>query len=314
MPAAILLQGLSKTYVSGPPWKRKRVEALKPTDLEVPWGGVFGLLGLNGAGKTTTVKLILGLLKASSGRAEILGGDIADRAIRCQIGYLPELPYFSRQLTAFETLRYFGSLYGFTGAGLDRKVEETLELVRLTRAAHQRVAEYSKGMQQRLGIGQALIGGPKLFLCDEPMSGLDPVGNKEMREIFLDMKRSGTTIFMNTHILDEAERICDHIAVLHEGRLIAQAPIAEVLEARARVPYVLELPQDALRVLKDHPVQGIRLEGVCLTLAGADLSSVLAELSKLGVQPTSVRPLSSAMEAYFLRTIGYAAAGKEAVA
>ncbi len=304
MAAAVLLEGLSKTYVSGPPWKRKRVAALKPVDLEVPEGGVFGLLGLNGAGKTTTVKLVLGLLKPTTGSACVLGGSVGDRNVRRRIGYLPELPYFSRQLTAWETLRYFGSLYGLSGVALDRRVDEVLELVRLGSASRRRVAEYSKGMQQRLGIGQALIGSPSLFLCDEPMSGLDPVGIKEMRDIFLDLKRTGTTVLMNTHILDEVERICDRVAVLHEGRLVAHVPVAEVLAARDRVPYVLEVPEGALPAGKEADGPGFRREGRDLVTTGAELPEALAALSRIGVKPSSVRPLSSAVESWFLGVIG----------
>jgi ABC-2 type transport system ATP-binding protein len=308
---AVRLEGLSKTYVSGPPWKRRRVEALKPLDLEVPRGGAFGLLGLNGAGKTTTVKLMLGLLKPTTGRSSVLGGDIADRAVRRRIGYLPELPYFSRQLTAAEILRHFGSLYGLSGAGLDRKVDEVLELVRLSGAARRRVAEFSKGMQQRLGIGQALIGGPELLLCDEPMSGLDPVGIKEMRDIFLDLRRSGTTVLMNTHILDEVERLCDRVAVLHEGRLAAHVPVSEVLAARDRVPYELEIPDAGRRAWKGRTPEGARWEGEGLVTTGARLADALSDLAAAGVKPSSIRPLSSAVEAWFLETVSPGGVGKE---
>ncbi len=304
MPSAARLVNLSKTYKSGNLLSRKKVQALKPLDLELPEGGVFGLLGLNGAGKTTTVKLMLGLLKPTTGYTEILGGDISDRSIRRQIGYLPELPYFSRQLTAYETLSYFGSLFGWSGATLRKKVDRILELVRLEAAAHQKVSEYSKGMQQRLGIGQALIGEPKLFLCDEPMSGLDPVGNREMREIFLDLKRTGTTIFMNTHILDEVERLCDRIAILHAGNLVAAASMTEVLSARALVPYVLDLPLACLPSFSTRLVKGTRLEGNRLTVSGRELQEVLESLTRAGIKPDSIRPLSSAVEAYFLQAIG----------
>ena len=186
---AIHIEGLSKTYKTGFWFKPKITHALNNLTLDVYEKEAFGLLGLNGAGKTTAIKIILGFLAPTAGSVQVLGGKISDREVRNQIGYLSELPYFSRQHTGRELLEYFGSLHGFSGSTLQHRVDEVLELVRMSKASREKVSGYSKGMLQRIGIGQALIGKPKLLICDEPMSGLDPVGYKEMRDIFIDLKK-----------------------------------------------------------------------------------------------------------------------------
>ncbi len=264
----------------------------------------FGLLGLNGAGKTTTIKLILGLLKATTGDITVLGGKISDRSIREKIGYLPEMPYFSKQHTGREILEYYGSLCGLTGKALSQRVDEVLDLVRMTNASRQRIAGYSKGMQQRIGIGQALIGKPLLLVCDEPMSGLDPVGYKEMRDIFLDLKKTGTTLFLNTHILDEVERICDRVGVLHEGMLADVATIPSIMESSIPVDYWVEVPKSDASKLSGMPFQEsiAKLGGV--QVAGMVLPETLTLLTASRAVVKGIRPLSSIVEAYFLKTIG----------
>jgi ABC-2 type transport system ATP-binding protein len=301
---AIRIRGLSKTYKTGF-WLRPKVtRALKDLHLDVRENEAFGLMGLNGAGKTTVIKLILGLLKPTAGSISVLDGDISQRLVRQRIGYLSELPYFSKQQTGRELLEYFGSLHGLSGKTLGRRVDEILELVRMTGASRLRVGGYSKGMLQRIGIGQALIGRPRLLICDEPMSGLDPVGYKEMRDIFIELKKTGTTLFLNTHILDEVERICDRIGILHEGLLKEVTPVSKILESTVPVDYWVEAERGEAGKLAGIPFQETVAKNGGVQVAGLVLAETLALLASRGAKVKSVRPLSSLVEAYFLRAIG----------
>jgi ABC-2 type transport system ATP-binding protein len=301
---AIRVRNLSKVYRHNNPFKRHREAALKPLDLDVPSHQAFGLIGLNGAGKTTLVKILLGLLSPTTGSLEVLGGSIGSRRIRARVGYLPELPYFPRQMTAKELLAYYGYLYGLRGKALSNRVEEILGIVRLEKAAEFRIAEYSKGMQQRVGIGQALIGKPELILCDEPVTGLDPVGYREVREIFLELKRTGTTLFFNTHVLSEVEKICDWVGVLHEGVLRRVARVTEVMAEKLEMDYWVELSGVADDKLRGFPHAESVAKSGGFQVSGRDLSVVLGDLSARGITVSGVRPLSSLVESFFLRTIG----------
>ncbi|MGH7739768.1 MAG: ABC transporter ATP-binding protein [bacterium] len=303
-PCAIRIQGMSKTYKTGFWFKPKVTPAVKSLTLEAADNQAFGLLGLNGAGKTTTLKVILGFVYPDAGKVEIFGGKISDRRIRAKIGYLSELPYFSKQHTGRELLSYFGALHGYAGRQLSTRVDEVLELVRMTRAARERLSSYSKGMLQRIGIGQALIGNPKLLICDEPMSGLDPVGYKEMRDIFLDLKKNGTTLFLNTHILDEVERICDRVGIMHEGVLKEVAPIAKVLSSDNAVDYWIDIEKSAAPKLAGLPFQDSVHQNGGVQIAGNLLNQILSQIQSRGVAIEAVRPLASAVEAYFLKAIG----------
>jgi ABC-2 type transport system ATP-binding protein len=301
--SAIHIEGLSKTYKTGFWFKPKITHALNNLTLDVYEKEAFGLLGLNGAGKTTTIKIILGFLAASAGSVQILGGKISDREVRNQIGYLSELPYFSRQHTGRELLEYFGSLHGFSGLTLQKRVDEVLELVRMTKASREKVSGYSKGMLQRIGIGQALIGKPKLLICDEPMSGLDPVGYKEMRDIFIDLKKMGTTLFLNTHIMDEVERVCDRIGILHGGQLREVASVSDILQSSVHVDYWVDVDSQDASQLAGTPLQKSIAENSGVQIKGSDLSETLNLLNQRQVKTKGVRPLSSVMEAYFLKSI-----------
>jgi ABC-2 type transport system ATP-binding protein len=301
---AIQIKDLSKTYKTGFWLAPKVTQALKNLSLDVHEKEAFGLLGLNGAGKTTTIKLMLGFLRPSAGSVDLLGGKISDRSVRDRIGYLSELPYFSRQHTGRELLEYFGALHALSGGRLRKRVDEVLELVRMTKAAKDKVSGYSKGMLQRIGIGQALIGNPKLLICDEPMSGLDPVGYKEMRDIFIELKKTGTTLFLNTHIMDEVERVCDRIGIIHNGELKKVASVADVLHSSVQVDYWVDVePRDAAN-LSGTPFQKTVAENSGFHVTGAELPDALALLNNKQVKTKGVRPLSSVMEAYFLKTIG----------
>lgn len=304
LPCAIQIRDLSKTYKTGFWLAPKVTHALKGLQLDVHENQAFGLLGLNGAGKTTAIKLILGLLRPTHGSVSVLGGSISDRNIRSQIGYLSELPYFSRQHTGRELLEYFGALNGLAGRALHSRVDEVLELVRMTPAAKEKVSGYSKGMLQRIGIGQALIGKPRLLICDEPMSGLDPVGYKEMRDIFIDLKRIGTTLFLNTHIMDEVERICDRIGILHDGRLKEVAMVPDILQSAVPVDYWIDVEKSEASKLKGLPFQTSVSQNGGVQVTAMVLAETMSLLMSRRAKVHSVRPLSSLIEAYFLRSIG----------
>lgn len=219
-------KGLTKEVVSQ--FLRKRTRILDGVDLKVEQGHTFGLLGLNGAGKTTTIKLLLGLLKPTSGTASVFGKEAGAQDALQKIGFLPENPYFYSQLTARECLVFMASLFGLTGKVARERTEQLLALVKMTASADQPMSKYSKGMLQRIGIAQSLINEPEVIFWDEPMSGLDIIGRRDVRQILHDLKAKGCTIFFNSHLLPDVSEICDSIGILHQGKLIAQEPMANV--------------------------------------------------------------------------------------
>jgi ABC-2 type transport system ATP-binding protein len=221
------IKGLSKEYRLG--LRRQHVIALDHLDLEIEEGEIFGFLGPNGAGKTTTIKLLLGLLHPTAGSAWILGRTIDEVEVKQDVGYLPESPFFYEYLTAEEFLTFYGQLFGLSGRGLAKKVDELLELVSMTHARRLPLGKFSKGMLQRVGIAQALINDPKLVILDEPMSGLDPIGRRDVRDIILRLRDGGKTIFFSTHILPDVEMICDRIAILVKGRLRAVGAVQDLV-------------------------------------------------------------------------------------
>ena len=224
---AIDIQGLEKTYSVGF-WRKQPKHALKPLHLSVEHGEVFGFLGPNGAGKTTTLKLLMGLMYPTSGSARILGMEINDPRMKAQIGFLPEQPYFYDYLTARELLTYYGKLSGVATRELPQRIAAVLDCVGLTSAATTQLRKFSKGMLQRAGIAQAILHDPKVVFLDEPMSGLDPMGRREVRDLMVQLKQEGKTIFFSTHILSDAEALCDRVAVLHEGELRGIGTVAEL--------------------------------------------------------------------------------------
>lgn len=222
----LVTQGLTKVFPPqiGQPAK----QALHDLTLEIREGETFGLLGPNGAGKTTTQKLLLGLCRPTSGKIAVFGKSPEHPSIRQEIGFLPENPYFYTYLTGKEFLAFCGGMYGLSGETLKSRIAELLKLVDMESAANVQLRKYSKGMLQRVGIAQALINDPKLVFLDEPMSGLDPVGRRQFRQIILELKEQGKTLFFNSHILSDVEEICDRFGILHQGHLVAQKSIKEV--------------------------------------------------------------------------------------
>lgn len=229
-PPVVQTSGLGKVYRTGF-WLNQKVESLKNCSLNVYPGETFGLLGPNGAGKTTLLKLLLGIVRPSSGRGLLLGQPLGDRAVKQRIGYLPENAYFYDYLTGWEFLQMAAGLFQIPTAVQRQRIPQLLELVGLSQqsARKKQLRQYSKGMLQRVGMAQALINDPELVFLDEPMSGLDPLGRYQMREIILSLQNQGKTIFFNSHILSEVEQICDRIAILNQGELICTGSLDELL-------------------------------------------------------------------------------------
>ncbi len=226
-------------------WGRARVTALTDLSLEVRQGEVFGLLGPNGSGKTTTIKLLLGLIRATSGDAFVFGRDPSDRVVKNRIGYLPEETYLYRFLDAEETLAFFGRLFGLDSATIRARSKALIAEVGLERAARRRLGEYSKGMARRLGLAQALINDPDLVILDEPTSGLDPIGSAEVKNLIVRLKARGKTVLLCSHLLADVEDVCDRIAILHQGVLRECGPVADLLRDDRRMVVELDRPDEA---------------------------------------------------------------------
>ncbi len=224
----IQTQNLSKIFFSG--FLRKKIKALDRLNLEVKSNEIFGYLGPNGSGKTTSIKLFVGLLRPSTGKVKIFNQDISSQEVLSRIGYMPEAPDFYDYLTAWELLDYYGQLCHLEKSIRQQRTEELLSLVELERFKTMQLRTFSKGMLQRLGIAQALINDPKLVILDEPMAGLDPAGRKKVRDIIIDLKRKGKTVFFSTHVLWDVELICDRVGILINGRLRNIGRLDEMLQ------------------------------------------------------------------------------------
>jgi ABC-2 type transport system ATP-binding protein len=224
---AIEILGLEKTYSVGF-WTKRPKRALHPLHLTVEEGEIFGFLGPNGAGKTTTLKLLMGLVFPTAGSARLLGREWTDPEVKAQIGFLPEQPYFYDHLTAHELLKYYAQLSGVSAKERSRRVEATLQRVGLKDVQGVQLRKFSKGMLQRVGIAQAILHEPKLVFFDEPMSGLDPMGRREVRDLMEELKHEGKTVFFSTHILSDAEALCDRVAIIHKGELRGVGAVAEL--------------------------------------------------------------------------------------
>ena len=226
---AIETKSLSKVYVSS--FGKKKVRALSELDLTIEEGTIFGLLGPNGAGKTTLVKLLLEIIFPTFGTAKILGEDVNNFLLKKKIGYLPENHKYPPYLTGGEVLKYFGKLSGLNSNNIDGKIDELLELVKLSKWKKAKVRTYSKGMLQRLGLAQAMINDPELIFLDEPTDGVDPIGRKEIRDILLELKTQSKTIFLNSHLLSEVEMITDRVGILNKGKLLREGTVKELTES-----------------------------------------------------------------------------------
>lgn len=227
-----VVQTLNLTKVYRDFWGREKVRALNALDLEIRRGEIFGLLGPNGSGKTTTIKLVLGLLFPTSGRALVFGRDATDVGKNERLGYLPEESYLYKFLNAEETLDFYGRLFNMSAAVRRQRAAELIQMVGLERAKRRQLREYSKGMTRRIGLAQALINDPELILLDEPTSGLDPIGTREMKDLILRLREQGKTIVMSSHLLADVQDVCDRIAILHHGDLKELGRVDSLLKVR----------------------------------------------------------------------------------
>ncbi|HEY6507702.1 MAG TPA: ABC transporter ATP-binding protein [Vicinamibacterales bacterium] len=309
---AIRTEQLSKHYPIGF-WRPRPYVALHPLTLSVGAGEVFGFLGPNGAGKTTTLKLLMQLVFPTGGTAQILGRPLGDAATKRRIGYLPENPYFYDYLTAEELLTYFASLFGYAGTERRTRVARLLDDVGLGAERRLPLRKFSKGMVQRVGIAQALINDPELVFFDEPMSGLDPLGRREIRELILRLRGQGRTVFFSSHVLSDAEALCSRVAILVGGRMVASGAISEIqaldvggwdVVVRGLQPSVLDALTRAGRVTASTAIGGDRY---ALELPGSEEPHVLlAELATTGARLVSAHPLRSSLEDFFVRQVAAA--------
>ncbi len=295
---AIETRGLTKRYGA--------VTALDGLSMTVPRGEIFGFLGPNGAGKTTTVKLLLGLARPTAGEAWILGEPAGDRRARRHVGYLPELFRYQAWLSAQEVLELHAELAGIPREQRRSEVRGALDAVGLVRRAGDRVGTFSKGMQQRLGLGVALLGAPELIFLDEPTSALDPVGRHDVREIIRDLKQRGTAVFLNSHLLSEVEQVCDRVAVVDRGHTIATGSLDQLLGAsrtvRLRVTGLTSTAEAAIRGFGTPAIEGewYTFQGV----ADETVPDLVATIVARGGRVYAVEPRHQTLEDRFLQLLG----------
>jgi ABC-2 type transport system ATP-binding protein len=246
MSPALAVETINLTKELESQFLRKRFRVLDSVNINVVRGETYGLLGLNGAGKTTTLKLLLGLMRPTSGTINVLGAPAGTKSVLEKVGFLPENPYFYSHLTGRECLDFIGSLFALETRTRKAKTTDLLALVEMTEAADVPMRKYSKGMLQRIGIAQCLLNEPEIVFLDEPMSGLDIIGRKDMRDILKKLKSEGRTVFFNSHLLPDVNEVCDRIAILHKGSLISQSPLREIAPSGAYA----ELEEHFLAALK----------------------------------------------------------------
>jgi ABC-2 type transport system ATP-binding protein len=310
MSTIIEIENLTKDYEVGF-WKKKKVRALDNLSLQVEAGQIFGFLGGNGAGKTTTIKILMSLIFPTGGRARILGRDISDVKMRARIGYCPENPYFYDYLKASELMLYFGELFGLDKARAKKKSEELLTKVGLEEKDwNKQLRKFSKGMLQRVGLAQALINEPEIVFLDEPMSGLDPIGRREIRELIAELRERGTTVFMSTHILSDIEALCDNVAILRGGQLAATGKLDDLLsESGEKQTFEINLQGISAAALasaaRDLPGLEISAKANGATVHVAeetDIDRILQLARENGGRLVSVIPVKQSLEELFIKT------------
>jgi ABC-2 type transport system ATP-binding protein len=303
--AAIEISGLSKDYSIGF-WRKRLFRALDHLSLQVEQGEVFGFLGPNGAGKTTTLKILTGLIFPTEGSATILGHPAGRPKAFLHVGFLPEQPYFYDYLTPEELLDYFARFFPFTAAERKRRRDAVLDQVGLAEVRNRPLRKFSKGMLQRVGIAQAILHEPEIVLLDEPMSGLDPVGRHEVRELILQLKAAGKTVFFSTHILSDAEALCDRVAILNRGRLVGVGQISALLQRQVGYEAVVECSSpDKLQSLKPLATNvPLMTGGQCrIVVPEQDLRRLLALCQSDGLRLVSLNPVRVSLEDYFVEVL-----------
>jgi ABC-2 type transport system ATP-binding protein len=315
MAPAIETERLTKDYRVGF-WRPRPYRALEALTLAVAPGEVFGFLGPNGAGKTTTLKLLMQLVYPTAGEARILGRPVGDLEVRRRIGYLPENPYFYDNLTAEELLDYFGGLFGYSAADRRRRVARRLDQVGLGAERRLQLRKYSKGMIQRVGIAQALLNDPEVVFFDEPMSGLDPLGRRDMRELILGLREGGTTVFFSSHILSDAEALCSRVAILANGRLATEGRLTDMAgyDVRGWEVVFVEVPTETLDALAANGTRITRVAERRYTFAlprDARPEPFVAEMVAAGATLVSVNPVHTTLEEVFLEQVSSTANERE---
>ena len=300
----IEIDNLTKDYETGFARKRK-TRALDGLSLTVEPGQIFGFLGANGAGKTTTLKLLMRLIFPTAGTARILGHDISDTSMHARIGYLPEAPYFYDYLTAREFLNYCGELFGLNQATRSRRTEDVLTRVNLeTKSWDRQLRKFSKGMLQRVGLAQAIVNDPEIVFLDEPMSGLDPVGRREVRDLIAALRDEGKTVFMCSHILSDIEVLCDSVAILKGGRLAHAGSLNELRASETSLIEIIATDADAEALKKSLSIEA----EVTTTPSGLriqvgdekEVDAVIAALRNVNGKLVSVQPVRQSLEQLFM--------------
>ena len=306
---ALRIRGLTKSYRIGHLFPSYR-PALVDLDLDAETGEILGYVGPNGSGKTTTLKLLMGLLRPDRGEAWVLESPLADRAWRFRVGYLPEHPYLYDYLTAAEYLDYAGRLFSLPARRRRERARELLALVGLERSAGLPMRRFSKGMVQRVGLAQALVNDPELLILDEPMSGLDPIGRRLVRDLILEQRKAGKTVLFSTHILSDAETLCDRVAVLRAGRLVKAGSLGELLRLDVTHLEVLVagIAADAPGLAGVAPAEAVG-DRLRLAVEERDLGRIVAAVEAARGRVLSVLPVRQSLEDYFVREMGESRSG-----
>jgi ABC-2 type transport system ATP-binding protein len=315
MSPAIEIQALTKDFAVGF-WRKRPYRALDNLTLDVQPGEVFGFLGPNGAGKTTTLKLLMQLIYPTAGRIAILGRPAGDLEMRRRIGYLPENPYFYDYLTAEELLSYFAGLFGLTGRARADRVASLLDEVGLGAERRLQLRKFSKGMIQRVGVAQALVNRPELAFFDEPMSGLDPIGRRDIRALILRLRDQGTTVFFSSHILSDAEALCSRVGILAGGRLAASGRLSDMVayEVRGWELVVSGIDTAALQMFatvadRITPIDAVR--SMLELPKQAQVASVVGDLARAGATIVSLNPVHTTLEDVFMQQVASSRSARE---
>jgi ABC-2 type transport system ATP-binding protein len=304
---ALATYDLTKDYAVGF-WRKRPYRALDHLTLEVERGEVFGFLGPNGAGKTTTLKLLMQLVYPTSGRAEILGRPVGDLSVKQRLGYLPENPYFYDYLTAEELLSYFAGLFGYQAAERRARVSRLLDEVGIGRQRKLQLRKFSKGMLQRVGIAQALINDPEIVIFDEPMSGLDPLGRRDVRALILRLRDRGCTVFFSSHVLSDAEALCSRVAILAKGRLMKSGRLSDMLDLQA-IGWELVVGSVTDTLAKTLAAKARRMTPISEGRYTVELSldpppdQIISEAAAAGGTVVSLNPLRETLEDIFVEQV-----------